>query len=204
MTIIAIDFDGTLVEHKYPLIGEDVPLAWETVKELQDAGHNLILWTVRSGEPLQAAVDYAKDKGIEFFGINENPNKKFWNESPKAYAELYIDDSALGCPLIEKFQGGLKPFVNWQKVRKILVEKGIIKMIKCKLAFKLDEVLPSGRIYPKDIFKQAMDNIIKKHIPVVDNFDGIDNNGLIKIDKVIGICYDYILKKIMKLFYMLN
>jgi hypothetical protein len=63
---IAIDFDGTLVEHKYPKIGKDIPFAFETLKRLQQDNHKLILWTVREGALLNEAIEYCRSKGIEF------------------------------------------------------------------------------------------------------------------------------------------
>lgn len=117
--IIAIDFDGTLVEHEFPRIGKDVPLAFETAKELQDKGHQLILWTVRIGRELKEAVEYCQSKGVTFWGVNENPTQKYWNGSPKAYAEIFIDDAALGCPLVDN-KSSIRLFVDWEKVRKHL------------------------------------------------------------------------------------
>lgn len=116
--IIAIDFDGTIVKHDFPAIGDPVPHALETLRMLLENGHDLLLWTVRIGQPLQAAYDYCRKNGITFFGVNENPTQKFWNGSPKAYAELYIDDAALGCPLITDDHP--RPFVNWLAVRATL------------------------------------------------------------------------------------
>ncbi len=115
--IIAVDFDGTIVEHEYPEIGEEVPLAIDTLKELHSNGHQLILWTVRIGEPLQHAYDYCGSKGLNFIGINENPTQKFWNGSPKAYARVYIDDAALGCPLVHPKEKNRRPYVDWKEVR---------------------------------------------------------------------------------------
>ena len=117
--IIAVDFDGTLVKHEFPLIGEEVPHAFDTLRWLLSQGHDLILWTVRIGNPLKDAVEYCeRAHGIPFYGINENPTQKFWNGSPKAYAPLYIDDAALGCPLIHGQHH--RPFVDWMRVRSLL------------------------------------------------------------------------------------
>jgi len=115
--IIAVDFDGTIVEHEYPKIGKPVPLAIETTKDLQKSGHDLILWTVRIGEHLREACEYCMTNGISFFGINENPGQKFWNGSPKAYAQIYIDDAAFGCPLLPSQEQNGRPYVDWAKVR---------------------------------------------------------------------------------------
>lgn len=96
--IIAIDFDGTIVEHKYPAIGPQRPFAFDTLKALQKKGHRLILWTHRSGQSLEDAVKYCKDSGFEFYAVNRNYPEEKWNEddSRKILADLYIDDRNLG------------------------------------------------------------------------------------------------------------
>ena len=70
--IIAVDFDGTIVEDAYPSIGEPKIFAFETLKELEKDGHRLILWTYRNGQKLQDAVDFCKKNGIEFYAVNKN------------------------------------------------------------------------------------------------------------------------------------
>ena len=115
--IIAIDFDGTIVEHKYPEIGAPIKHALETIKELQERGHLIILWTMRSGKELAEAVEYLQKNGVQPWGINQNPEQD-WSTSPKAYAQIYIDDAALGCPLEQK--GFDRPMVYWPAVRKHL------------------------------------------------------------------------------------
>ena len=65
--IIAVDFDGTIVEHKYPEIGRELPFAIETLKKLQQERHRLILWSVREGKLLQEAVDFCRERGLEFY-----------------------------------------------------------------------------------------------------------------------------------------
>ena len=62
---IAVDFDGTIVEHKYPAIGKEKPFAIETLKQLADEGNKLILWTSRDGELLQEALDFCHKRGLE-------------------------------------------------------------------------------------------------------------------------------------------
>ena len=121
--IIGIDFDGTIVEHKYPEIGNPVPGALETMNDLIQQGHKIILWTMRSGETLQAAVDYLTAAGIELYGVNRNPDQH-WSSSPKAYCHLYIDDAALGCPL-ERLPNQ-RPMVYWPSVRRILGHRGLL------------------------------------------------------------------------------
>ena len=68
--IIAVDFDGTIVEHKYPEIGRELPFAIETLKKLQQERHRLILWSVREGKLLQEAVDFCRERGLEFYAVN--------------------------------------------------------------------------------------------------------------------------------------
>lgn len=73
--IIAIDFDGTICQNEYPEIGDPIPLAIESIKELKERGHDLILWTCRQGELLDDAVKWCKEHGIPFDLVNEHePN----------------------------------------------------------------------------------------------------------------------------------
>lgn len=113
--IIGVDFDGTMSEHVYPDIGKEVPLAFKTCKQLQEDGHKLILYTMRSGEELDQAVKWCKEKGVEFWGINNNPHQHTWTQSPKVYAHIYIDDATYGCPLIT-LVGYNRPMVDWSAV----------------------------------------------------------------------------------------
>ncbi|MCQ2608863.1 MAG: hypothetical protein MJ197_09285 [Bacteroidales bacterium] len=92
---IAVDFDGTLVEHKYPEIGAKKLFAFETLRELQKRGDQLILWTYRSGKELDEAVDFCRKNGIEFYAVNRNyPEEEFMEGemSRKIDADIYIDD----------------------------------------------------------------------------------------------------------------
>ena len=98
--IIAIDFDGTIVEHRYPSIGRELPFAIETLKKLTEEGHRLILWTVREGHLLDEAVAFCRERGLEFYAVNrdypeeeKNKNNYF---SRKLKADLWIDDRNLG------------------------------------------------------------------------------------------------------------
>lgn len=122
---ICVDFDGTVVTHEYPRIGEPIPGALETLKKLQAAGHKLILLTMRSRDTLKDAVNYLEKNGIELYGINENPSQLSWTTSRKVYGHLYIDDAALGCPLMYSMGGG-RPYVNWKKVEQYLTDERII------------------------------------------------------------------------------
>ncbi len=95
---IAIDFDGTIVEHKYPKIGKTKPFAFETLKALQKQGHDLILWTYRAGKELDEAVQFCKENGIDFFAINSSYPEEIMDNSisRKIYADIYIDDRNIG------------------------------------------------------------------------------------------------------------
>jgi len=96
--LIAVDFDGTIVEHAYPEIGDEMIFAFATLKELQKKGHRLILWTYREGDYLQQAVEYCASNGMEFFAVNENyPGEmKEGNYSRKILADIFIDDRNIG------------------------------------------------------------------------------------------------------------
>ena len=97
--IIAVDFDGTIVKHDYPRIGKEIPFAIDTLKRLQQSpDYQLILWTVRQGTELQEAIDFCKDKGLEFYAVNSNYPEELaeYNEPRKLKADLFIDDRNLG------------------------------------------------------------------------------------------------------------
>lgn len=96
--IVAIDFDGTIVEDAYPKIGKPRLFAFETLKRLQDDGHRLILWTYRNGSKLDEAVAFCQENGIQFYAVNRSfPEEEFnTSHSRKIYADLFIDDRNLG------------------------------------------------------------------------------------------------------------
>ena len=122
---IAVDFDGTCVTHDYPRIGKEIG-ATKVLKHLVEAGHKLILNTMRSGKELQDAIHWFNENGIELYGVNENPIQKHWTTSPKVYAHMYIDDAAFGCPLINAPELSNRPFVDWDSIDLQLIQKGII------------------------------------------------------------------------------
>ena len=137
--IIAVDFDGTCVTHEYPNVGKDVG-AVPVLRDLVAAGHKLMLWTMRSDKTLDHAVRWFESNGIPLWGVNENPGQKSWTSSNKQYAQLYIDDAAIGCPLIhptdvvvrESTTGEFRepysdrPFVDWGEVRRLLIAQGVL------------------------------------------------------------------------------
>jgi len=112
-SIIAIDFDGTIAVDKYPKIGDPQLFAFETMKKLQQHGHRLILWTVRSGKTLEQAVEFCKKNGIEFYAVNKNyPEEILDNKTArKIYADIFIDDRNVG------------GFIGWGKVHQIFFEE---------------------------------------------------------------------------------
>jgi len=134
---IAIDFDGTCVTHEYPKVGEDIG-AVPVLKALVAKGHNLILFTMRSHKEgispvtgkienggLWDALEWFQSNGIPLYGIQSNPGQEEWTSSPKCYAQLYIDDAALGCPLMYDWKIE-RPFVDWREVEEMLKLKGIL------------------------------------------------------------------------------
>jgi len=120
---IAVDFDGTCVTHEYPKVGRDIG-AVSVLKKLTEAGHLLILNTMRCGKELRDAVNWFIKNGIPLYGVNKDPGQKNWTKSPKVFANVYIDDAALGCPLHypvvdikpngDRIYG--RPHVDWQKI----------------------------------------------------------------------------------------
>lgn len=123
--IIAVDFDGTCVEHDYPAVGMDVEGAVEVLRAMVAKRHRLILFTMRSGERLDDAVKWFRERKIALWAVNENPEQKEWTSSPKVYADLYIDDSAVGCP-IRFIDGVRRPVINWSKIKSQLEYDGIL------------------------------------------------------------------------------
>ena len=130
---ICIDFDGTIVDHVFPAIGQPVPGALNWLKKFTEAGGRNILFTMRSdgqevGSVLTNAVKFLEDRGIELFGINKNPHQH-WSSSPKAYGHVYIDDAAYGCPLIQP-RGFNRPCVDWGIVGPDIYQR-IKSKVKC-------------------------------------------------------------------------
>lgn len=96
--VIAVDFDGTIVEHDYPRIGKEMLFAFATLKELNKKGHKLILWTIRTGHLLDEAVEYCRKNGVEFYAVNKNFPEEVLTEntSRKLNADIFIDDRNVG------------------------------------------------------------------------------------------------------------
>mgnify|MGYP005991909063 FL=1 len=109
--IIAIDFDGTIVEDAFPKIGKPLIFAFETLKKLQSEGHRLILWTYRTGLPLDEAVAFCEENGIEFYAVNKSYPGEVYNKniSRKINADFFVDDRNIG------------GFIGWTEVYKKIV-----------------------------------------------------------------------------------
>jgi hypothetical protein len=95
---IAVDFDGTIVEHEYPEIGKEKLFAFQTLKELNKLGASLILWTFRTGKELDDAVEYCRQNGVEFYAVNKSYPEEIFDESVsrKINADIFIDDKNIG------------------------------------------------------------------------------------------------------------
>lgn len=129
---INLDFDGTCVTHDFPEIGKSIG-AEKVLRELVQNGHELILFTIRWDSEtdgvnhLTKAVNWFFENEIPLYGIQKDPAQETWTTSPKSCAQLMIDDSALGCPLKYDRKLSLKPFVDWDTVRNLLIRNGLIK-----------------------------------------------------------------------------
>lgn len=171
---IGIDFDGTCVTHEFPEIGRDIG-AVPVLKKLVEAGHQLILFTMRcdlkkpvlpskeikGSEPryyLSEAVKWFSDNGIPLYGANHNPDQYTWTTSPKPYCHIYIDDAALGVPLV--IGDHERPYVNWKEAEKMLQKlqalpiNELIKCPNCNSIEKASVVLK----YPFDDYTHKCDN----------------------------------------------
>ncbi len=139
---IAVDFDGTIVEHKYPKIGKPIPFAIETLIELQKQGYELVLWTYRAGKYLDEAVVFCRERGLEFLAVNKNSPEEVLDEetiSRKIYADIYIDDRNIG------------GFPGWSYIWKSLNKRD---------PFGTKEV----ETFPFEKKKENFANKIKKHL----------------------------------------
>lgn len=138
---IGLDFDGTVVDHRYPEIGAPVEGAIDWLKRFHELGAQLILHTVRSDSdgqsdgPLTQAVNYLTEQGVVLSGVNSNPTQSHWSTSPKVFAEIYIDDAAFGCPLVHP-EGFARRCVDWS-----IVGSGVESLLKANRK-------PSGFMVP--------------------------------------------------------
>lgn len=122
--VIAVDFDGTMVTHEYPYVGREVNLAKEVINMLGENGHRCFLYTMRDGSELLDAITYCQDNDINMCGWNESPEQ--FSESPKQYATFYIDDAAVGCPLLFNPEYSRRPFVNWVAIARYFEQLGLL------------------------------------------------------------------------------
>jgi hypothetical protein len=124
--IIAVDFDGTICQHPgkdFPAIGPPVPHALTVLKRIQEAGHKIMLWTMRDEQSITPAVVYIANADIILWGVNGNRDQH-WSQSKKQYAHIYIDDAALGCPLVKKSGG--RAFADWFAVEQNLIGQKVL------------------------------------------------------------------------------
>jgi hypothetical protein len=140
---ILIAFDGTVVEHDFPNIGQSVG-AEPVLRRLVDEGHRLILFTMRSdvedpkatdptilnipGDYLTQAVKWFEERGIPLYGVNTNPTQHEWTSSPKAYGQFMIDDTAIGTPLVRPH--GRRPYVDWYAIELLLELQALLPLRK--------------------------------------------------------------------------
>ena len=134
--IIAVDFDGTIVEHRYPAIGKERPFATETLKKLAADGHRLILWTVREGRLLEEAVEFCRERGVEFYAVNRDypEEEKAHNKhySRKLKADVWIDDRNVG---------GLP---DWGTIYEMITYKRTYEDILQESCMEVDEMPKKG------------------------------------------------------------
>ena len=116
--IIAVDFDGTIVEDCYPDIGKEKRFAFMTLKALQKEGHQLVLWTYRTGKALEEAVKFCRKNGVEFYAVNRSYPEEELDEarmSRKIHADIFIDDRNIG------------GFVEWGVVWQIISNESFLE-----------------------------------------------------------------------------
>ena len=144
---IALDFDGTVVEHRYPAVGGDIGAA-PVLRRLVKNGHKLILNTMRSHnsqgiDTLKPALEWFENNIIPLYGVNENPSQKEWTSSPKVHGNLYIDDSALGAPVKADSLGAA--CLDWSMVSLYLMLAGLLSETD------IIELLEEGVINPEHV-----------------------------------------------------
>lgn len=133
---IAVDFDGTIVEHRYPKIGKELPFATQTLRMLIEDRHKLILWSVREGKLLEEAVEWCRERGIEFYAVNkdfpEEDLEKNQHFSRKLKADIWIDDRNIG---------GLP---DWGTIYQMITERKTYEQILTE-RMSLDESKPKKK-----------------------------------------------------------
>jgi len=150
--VIAVDFDGTIVEHAYPKVGKPIPFAIDVLKTLVEEGNLLILWTVREGPLLDEAVAYCENLGLKLYAVNKNHPEELPGGAPrKLHADIFIDDRNLGglpdwgliYRIIKTYEQGIPVFGEWIEPYE---EK---KIVKKNFFIRLGEALnrTKGRRY---------------------------------------------------------
>ena len=143
---IAVDFDGTIVEHEYPEIGKEKLFAFQTLKEFEKLGANLILWTIRTGKELDEAVEFCHQNGIDFYAVNRNYPEEVFDKtiSRKVNADIFIDDKNVG-----GFPGWSEiwQMINPYEVQQMEAEKRIASALnKLKLLFRKKNIGDGNQI----------------------------------------------------------
>jgi hydroxymethylpyrimidine pyrophosphatase-like HAD family hydrolase len=134
--VLAIDFDGTIVDDKYPAIGKPKLFAFETLKKLQEEGFTLILWTYRSGRSLKEAVEFCRQEGIEFYAVNKSYKEEDYSEniSRKINADIFIDDRNVG------------GFLGWGAIyRELLGEGEELRHLKSKKKYFFESIFKRNK-----------------------------------------------------------
>ena len=134
--VLAIDFDGTIVDDKYPAIGKPKLFAFETLKKLQEEGFTLILWTYRSGRSLKEAVEFCRQEGIEFYAVNKSYKEENYSEniSRKINADIFIDDRNIG------------GFLGWGAIyRQLLGESEELKYLESKKKYFFESIFKRNK-----------------------------------------------------------
>ena len=121
--IVAVDFDGTCVTYEYPNVGKEIGAA-PILKKMTENGVKIVLCTMRDGKLLEDAVKWFSDNNIPLYGINKTPGQYKWTTSPKIFANYYIDDSAIGTPLL--LDTNNNGFVDWEKMKPYLETYGLL------------------------------------------------------------------------------
>lgn len=133
--VIAVDFDGTCVSHEFPYTGVDIG-AEVVLKALTEKKHKIICLSMRCEEHANTILydtitpikEWFEKHDIPLYAINDNPSQNEWSKSRKVYANLYIDDQYLGCPLKFNLNISNRTFVNWIGVTDLLVKYGVFNI----------------------------------------------------------------------------
>jgi hydroxymethylpyrimidine pyrophosphatase-like HAD family hydrolase len=139
---IAVDFDGTIVDHEYPKIGKEKLFAFRTLRELEKRGARLILWTFRTGKELDEAVEFCRQNGVEFYAVNKNYPEEIYNEkiSRKIDADIFIDDRNIGgFPGWSQIWQTLNPYEDQEKMAEKQFEGSRLNIFR-RLFSKISEI----------------------------------------------------------------